>query len=126
MLSLNASLVGEKFGDSDLAFFRPILEQIGTADFSGTSITDHSSDLIASMKNLRLLRLSRTRVTDDGVMRLHDLAHLQSINLLGTQVTPAMLEAIASMPRMERLYVANTKITPASANTPRLKQKLIF
>jgi hypothetical protein len=78
------------------------------------------------MKNLRLLRLSHTRVTDDGVKRLHDLAHLQSINLLGTQVTPAMLGVIASMPKMEHLYVANTRIKPASANTPTLKQKLIF
>lgn len=126
MLSLNASLAGEKFGDSDLASFKLVLEQIRTADFSGTSISDHSSDLIATMKNLRLLRLSHTRVTDDGVKRLHDLAHLQSINLLGTQVTPAVLEVIASMPKMEHLYIANTRITPASANTPTLKQKLIF
>ncbi|WP_158752247.1 c-type cytochrome domain-containing protein [Acidobacterium sp. S8] len=126
MLSLNASLAGEKFGDRDLASFKPVLEQIRTADFSGTSISDHSSDLIASMKNLRLLRLSHTRVTDDGVKRLHDLAYLQSINLLGTQVTSAMLGTIASMPKMEHLYVANTRITPASANTPTLKQKLIF
>lgn len=126
MLSLNASLAGEKFGDSDLASFKLVLEQIRTADFSGTSISDHSSDLIASMKNLRLLRLSHTRVTDDGVKRLHDLAHLQSVNLLGTQVTPAVLGVIASMPKMEHLYVANTRITPASANTPTLKQKLIF
>jgi hypothetical protein len=126
MLSLNASLAGKKFRDSDLASFKPVLVQINTADFSGTSISDHSSDFIASMKNLRLLRLSHTRVTDDGVKRLHDLTHLQFINLLGTQVTPAMLGAIASMPKMEHFYVANTWITPASANTPTLKQKLIF
>ena len=126
MLSLNASLAGQTFEDSDLAFFKPVLELIKTADFSGTSISDRSSDLIASMTNLNLLRLSHTRVTDDGVKRLHDLAHLQSINLLGTQVTPAVLGAIASMPKMEHLYVANTRITPASANTPILKQKLIF
>jgi mono/diheme cytochrome c family protein len=126
MLSLNASLAGAQFADSDLVSFKPILEQIRTADFSGTSITDHSSDLIARMKNLRLLRLSHTRISDDGVKRLHDLAHLQSINLLGTQVTPAMLGAIASMPKMEHLYVAKTRITPASADTPTLKQKLIF
>jgi mono/diheme cytochrome c family protein len=126
MLSLNASLAGQTFGDSDLALFKPVLEQITTADFSGTSISDRSSDLIASMENLSLLRLAHTRITDDGVKRLHDLAHLQSINLLGTQVTPAMLGAIASMPKMEHLYVANTRITSASANTPILKQKLIF
>jgi mono/diheme cytochrome c family protein len=126
MLSLNASLAGDKFGDSDLGSFKPVLELIRTADFSGTSIGDHSSVLIARMKNIRLLRLSRTRVTDDGVKRLRDLAHLQSINLLGTQVTPAMLGTIAYMPKIERLYVANTRITPASANTPTLKQKLIF
>lgn len=126
MLSLNASLVGEKFGDSDLVSFKPVLEQIRAADFSGTSISDHSSDLIASMKNLRLLRLSHTHLTDDGVQRLRHLEQLQSINLLGTQVTPAMLGMIASMPKMEHVYVASTKITPSSANTPTLKQKLIF
>lgn len=126
MLSLNASLAGEKFGDTDLASFQPVLEQISTADFSGTSISDRSSDLIARMKNLRLLRLSHTHVTDDGVRRLHVLEQLQSINLLGTEVTPAVLDEIASMPKMQHLYIANTRVTPASANTPALKQKLIF
>jgi mono/diheme cytochrome c family protein/uncharacterized membrane protein len=126
MLSFNPSLAGQRFGDNDLVFFEPVLEQIGTADFSGTSIGDNSSVLIAGMANLRLLRLSHTRVTDDGVKRLHNLEHLQSINLVGTQVTPAILGGTASLPKIDHIYVANTKITPASANTPELKQKLIF
>lgn len=125
-LTLNASLLGDKFGDADIAALKPVLDQITKADFSGTAITDQSAASIAAMKDLRMLRLAHTHISDSAVQRLQGMAQLQSINLLGTAVTPASLNAIASMPKLQHAYVAETKIPSSAASTPTLKQKLIF
>ena len=50
-LFLNASILGAKFGDNDLAAFAPIAEYITVADFSRTAITDRSVIAIAAMKH---------------------------------------------------------------------------
>ena len=63
-LLLNASILGSKFGDSDLALLSPLAEHITVADFSRTAITDRSAPAIAAMKRLRVLRLMHTGITD--------------------------------------------------------------
>lgn len=125
-LSLNASLMGEKFGDVDVIALKPLIEDIATADFSNTSVSDRSADILAGMKNVRSLQLAHTKVTDAAVEKLDALPDLEVLNILGTAVTPKSLEAVAHLSKLQRVYVANTKITPAMANAPELKKELIF
>lgn len=125
-LTLNASLLGMKFGDADIALLKPVLDQITTADFSGTAVSDSSATQIASMKNLHMLRLMHTRITDATVQKLSSLPHLESLNLLATPITPAALKSAANMPKLRHLYIAETKITPNSTAPEALKDKLIF
>jgi len=61
-LHLNASILGSKFGDSDLAALSSLAEHITVADFSRTTITDRSVTAIAAMKRLRVLRLMHTGI----------------------------------------------------------------
>jgi mono/diheme cytochrome c family protein len=126
MLSINAELIGEKFSDNDVTALKPVLDQIITADFSGTSITDRSAAAIATMKHLQQLRLAHTKITDAAVQQLHNLAELNSINLLGTSVTAASIPSLSTMPKIQHAYVAETHITPAIATTPALKQEFVF
>lgn len=125
-LRLNASILGTKFGDNELAEFRAIAEHIAVADFSRTSITDHSAGAIVGMKRLRVLRLTNTAVTDATLLRLSALDQLESLNLFGTQVTSAALPAISRLPKLAHLYAGQTSISQGSAVPEKLAGKLVF
>ena len=125
-LVIDASLMGAKFGDDDVAALKPVAEQIVVADFSGTAVTDRSAAFFAAMKHLRVLRLMRTKITDTTVLALGGLDHLESLDLFGTAVTPACLKVVEQLPKLHSLYVGETKI-PAEVPVPEsLKGKLLF
>jgi len=125
-LFLNASILGPKFGDSDLAVLSPLAEHITVADFSRTAITDRSASAIAAMKRLRVLRLTHTKITDATVQGLSALDQLESMNVFDTQVTPAALPTIARLPKLAHCYVGQTAI-PAGIPVPKaLIDKLVF
>ena len=125
-LVIDASALGAKFGDDDLAALKPLNEQIVTADFSGTAITDRSAPLLAAMKHARVLRLTNTKITDATVSALGGLDRLESLDLYGTEVTPACLKVVESLPKLRHLYAGATKI-PADVPVPdAMKNKLVF
>jgi hypothetical protein len=125
-LRLNASILGTKFGDNDLADFGAVAEHITVADFSRTNITDHSAGAIAGMKRLRVLRLTNTGITDATLQRLSALDQLESLNLFGTQVTSAALPTISKLPKLTHLYAGQTSISRGSVVPEGLAGKLVF
>lgn len=125
-LVLNASLLGVKFGDGELAAFAPVAQYITLADLSRTAITDRSAPAIAAMKRLRVLRLAQTKVTDDTLKGLSGLDQLQSLNVFGTRVTPASLSAVEKFPRLEHFYAGQTAIPPGVSVPQGLKGKLVL
>lgn len=125
-LFLNASILGPKFGDSDLAALAPLAEHITVADLSRTAITDRSVTAIAAMKRLRVLRLMNTRITDTTVQGLGGLDQLESLSVFGTRVTAAALPAMARLPKLQHLYAAETAIPPGISIPESLKGKLVF
>ena len=125
-LILNASILGSKFGDSDLEALAPLVEHTTVADFSRTAITDRSATVIAAMKHLRVLRLMHTRITDKTVQGLGALDQLQSLNVFDTPVTPAALPAVARLPKLAHCYAGQTAI-PTGISVPQaLIGKLVF
>ncbi len=125
-LVVDASMLGAKFTDEDVAALKPVAGQIVIADFSGTAVTDRSAALFAEMKRLRVLRLMRTKITDASVLALGGMDRLESLDLFGTAVTPACLKAAEQLPKLQHLYVGETKI-PADVPVPEsLKAKLLF
>ena len=124
-LLLNASMLGPKFGDSDLAAFAPIAGSITIADFSRTAITDRSSRALAAMKRLVILRLMNTTITDSTVEALGALDQLESLNVFGTRVTSAALPAVAKLPKLAHFYAGQTAIPPNSVPND-LAGKIIF
>jgi hypothetical protein len=125
-LVINASLLGSKFGDKDLAALAPLSEHIVIADFSGTTITDSSSSAIGAMKRLRSLRLMHTKITDATVEALAPLSQLESLNLFDTPVTPAALTAVSHLPKLRHLYARQTKISPDAPMSRDMKEKIVF
>ena len=125
-LHLNASLLGSKFGDKDLAALAPLAEHITMADFSRTSITDHSVPVIAAMKQLRVLRLTHTGITDATLEGLGSLVQLESLNVFDTRITPAALSSIAKLPKLGHCYVGQTSIPIGTAVPSTLLGKVVF
>jgi uncharacterized membrane protein len=125
-LVIDASALGAKFGDDELAALTPLSAQIAIADLSGTAVTDRSASLLAAMKHARVLRLTNTKITDATVLALGGLDQLQSLDLYGTAVTPACLKTAQSLPKLRHLYAGATKI-PADVSVPEeMKGKLVF
>ena len=125
-LRLNASILGTKFGDRDLATFAPVAEHIIVADLSRTAITDHSAATIAMMKRLRVLRLVDTHLTDATFSQLEILNQLESLDVYGTLVTPAVLPAIAQLPKLSHFYAGHTGIAPGKFIPDNLVAKIVF
>jgi uncharacterized membrane protein len=125
-LVVDASMLGAKFTDEDVAALMPVAGQLVMADFSGTAVTDRSAASFAAMKHLRVLRLMHTRITDTSVLALGGLDRLESLDLFGTAVTPACLKTAEQLPKLRHLYAGETKI-PADAPIPEsLQGKLLF
>ena len=125
-LVINASLLGSKFGDNDLAALAPLSEHIVIADFSGTAITDSSASAIGAMKRLRSLRLMHTKITDATVQALVPLSQLESLNLFDTPVTPVAFTVIGRLPKLRHLYAGETKISPDAPMSKDMKEKITF
>jgi uncharacterized membrane protein len=125
-LRLNASILGSKFGDRDLEAFAPIAEHIIAADLSRTAVTDHSAGAIAGMKQLRVLRLMDTRLTDATLLRFQTLNQLESLNVYGTAITPAVLPTIARLPKLAHLYAGQTGILSGKSVPESLVGKVVF
>jgi mono/diheme cytochrome c family protein len=125
-LVINASLMGNKFGDDDLAHLKPLYDQIVGADFSNTAITDRSAPELAEMTNLRTVRLMHTRITDATVLALGGLSELESLNVFDTGITPAALKAAEHMPKLRHLYAGQTKIKANGSLPDGLKGKVLF
>jgi mono/diheme cytochrome c family protein len=125
-LHLNASLLGTRFSDDDLADFATVAGQITVADFSHTGITDRSASTIGTMKRLRVLRLMGTGITDGTLLRLGALDQLESLNLFGTPVTSASLAVISGLPKLAHVYVGQTSIQQRTPVPEALTGKLVF
>jgi hypothetical protein len=125
-LVIDASLLGSRFGDDELAAFGPVAGQIVAADFSGTAITDGSSAELVSMKRLRSLRLMRTKISDVTVKALTPLSQLESLNLFDTPVTADALTSISQLAKLRHLYLHGTKVPPDAILPEPLKNKVIF
>ena len=123
---VDASLLGQKFGDEDLAALAPVSGEISVADFSGTAITDRSASLLAAMKQLRVLRLMHTKITDSTVEALGGLPVLESVSFFDTGVTAASLNALERLPKLAHVYVGETKISPDDPLSEAAKSKMVF
>jgi mono/diheme cytochrome c family protein len=125
-LIINASLMGSKFGDDDLAQLKPLYDQIVDADFSNTAVTDRSAPNLAAMKHLRTLRLMHTRITDATVLALGGSSELESLSVFDTGITPAALKALEQMPKLQHFYAGETKIRSNGSVPDALKGRVQF
>ena len=125
-LRLNASILGTRFGDNDLAEFASCRRAHYRSRFfphrNHRPFRGHNR----CNETLHVLRLMNTGITDATVLRLGALDQLESLNLFGTPVTSASLPAISKLPRLAHLYVGQTSIPQGSALPDALAGKVVF
>ena len=110
-LEVHFELLGESFGDEQLAVLGECSEAVVWLNLAGTGVTDRGIAWLTNLPNLRSLHLERTAVTDEGVSALAALPGLTYLNLHSTAVTGACLEAVGMMPALERVFLWNTGVT---------------
>jgi len=125
-LVINASWLGSKFGDTEIAVLTPLSERIVSADFSNTAITDRSAPALGAMKELRQLRLAHTIISNTTVRELASLDHLELLSIFDTRVDASSLMLLARLPKLQHLYAGQTRIPGDSAIPPQLHGKLVF
>ena len=113
-LAINAS-IAKSFNDDQLAQLKPLARNIQVLNVAGTEVTDAGLGTIEAMPNLQRLRLERTKVTDAGMAHVGKLEKLEYLNLYGTEITDAGLKPLESLPVLRQVYIWRTKIDPAAA-----------
>lgn len=74
----------------------------------GAPITDAC---FSQFKNLTLLNLARTRITDDGLRHLKDYPRLIVLNLSQTAISDAGLKHLTGLSRLQEIVIDRTKVT---------------
>lgn len=77
------------------------------------SISDLSCLVIAELKNLEVLDLSNTYITDEGLGYLKELTQLRELYIANTRITDHGLATLTGMKNLEVLNLGNTLITDA-------------
>jgi hypothetical protein len=80
---------------------------LGRKDFG-----DSQLERLGDAKNLEVLRLDGTSVTDAGLKHLHGFSKLKNLMLSGTSVTDAGLEHLGDLKTLVMLDLIGTKCTP--------------
>lgn len=92
-------------------------------DVSGSKISDRGlSELATQRSRLRLLDLSFTQVSDEGLKSVSGLAELRHLSLIGCPITDRGADSIARLSHLREVYLAKTAVSDQAAE--RLRRAL--
>lgn len=81
-------------------------------DVSGAEISDRGLLELASQRSrLRLLDLSFTQVSDEGLKSVAALSELRHLSLIGCQITDRSVNAMARLSQLREVYLAKTAVS---------------
>lgn len=99
------------FSDAGLAHLRN-LKELQTLTFYGAPITDRGILYLRESANLQDLQLGESRVTDEGAREIvAQFRNLKMLDLQGTEITDKGVAALAALPHLEWLCLTNTSVT---------------
>lgn len=108
-----------ELSNESLRHFRS-LAQLRMLDVSRTRISDGGIQPLAFLKRLEVLALPEG-ITDRAADRLKKLHHLRELNLDQARVTDAGMAVLSAIPTLENLDVSSTRVTDSGlANLSRL------
>ena len=96
-------------GDKALSYVAALSkpEALRMLDLSGTQVTDEGLKKVEGLKGLETLDISNTDITDKGLKHLEKLPNLRDLRIGDTKVTnEGLADLVASLPRLDVLNVA--------------------
>jgi hypothetical protein len=101
---------GTDFNDLDAQHLTK-LREMKVLVLSMTEVTDDGMANMTGLVNLEVLELDGTEITDDGLRHLRRLKNLDLLSLDWTRVTDSGLQYLGRLPRLRRLDLGNTQVT---------------
>ena len=114
-LYLNASYVGDKFGDEQAKKLAGVSAQTLWLNLARTKITDAGLAEVAKCGKLTRLHLENTGITDAGLAQVAKLADLEYLNLYGTKVSDAGISHLKKLKNLKKIFLWQTGVTKAGA-----------
>lgn len=115
LLSVDYRAGATAVDDTMIAPVAALGEHVCHLDLSKTSVTDAGLVVLASLPRLVKLDLSRSAIGDAGVAHLAGLKELRTLNLYETAVTDASLKVIQDLPALEAVYLWKSRVSEAGA-----------
>ncbi|MFT7642985.1 MAG: hypothetical protein ACI9G1_004748, partial [Pirellulaceae bacterium] len=95
-LEVDMQFAAEGFNDTHLQYLSA-LKNIEVLRLKRTSISDAGLVHLKNINTLKRLYLEETAVTDNGIDHLSTLVNLETLNLYGTAITDAALENLSML-----------------------------
>jgi len=89
-----------------------VLKELGVLGLDDTHVTDAGLKDIRILKELGTLGLDDTHITDVGLENLEGLTNLEYLDLTGTQVSDEGLQHLKGLAKLEHLDLSDTHVTP--------------
>ena len=98
--------------DFNLAFLEKCSNQIVELDLTGLSLGKIGGlNALPRMPNLRILKLGKAGLNDEGIFGIHNFKNLEFLNLYGNPITDKSIEEISKFNYLKRIYLWNTFIS---------------
>ena len=118
---LTVELRGVPLSDEGLKSLMARVKLVGL-DVSGSDISDRGLQALASTRpQLRLLDLSFTRVSDEGLRAVTSQSELRHISLINCRVTDRSVASLVRLTHLREIYLAKTSVS--SQATEQLRRK---
>lgn len=102
---------GNKATDMDLQALLPLKSNIVELNLSRSEVTDAGLVAVGEMTNLTHLHLNNTGITDAGISHLENLYQLEYINLYGTAVTDESVDVLKRLKRLRKVFLWETEVS---------------
>ena len=117
---IEVNLADCKITDTDLHHIR-FLKDVEVLDLTGTPVTDAGLKELTQCIRLRVLFLPDTKITNAGLAHLATLKGLRRLDLSHTPITDPGLENLAGLIHLERLDLNDTEVSDVGlAGLPKL------
>jgi uncharacterized membrane protein len=100
----------KNFGNAEMALLKPLRRQLVSLKLSGTKVGDEGVKMLAGFDGLIRLHLDHTGVSDAGLGALKMLGHLKYLNLTYTSITEKGLLSLQGMPALKSVWLYQTRI----------------
>ena len=101
---MKSQLVGEH-----LKTLLKVKNQLIELDVSNTNFSDEMASVLGDFPRLKVLRLDRTKISDDGLNSIKDI-QLEVLNLCNTKVTHEGVQTLLQLNPPKTIYAWNTAI----------------